>query len=367
MKYAKNKEKVKTMNIQKLPVEKVYEDEIKRLIENETDHCPNGWQMSPKSVRKFILGDEELNISKKIYGNDKLVERSIVTLATKRGLLLIGVPGTAKTLLSELLSAAICNQSLNTIQGNAGTSEVDLKYGWHYALLIAEGPNKQSLIESPLLKAMKEGSLVRIEEITRIPQEVQDMLISIMSDKVMMIPEFSENNYCFAKEGFNIIATANTLDKGVNDMSSALKRRFNIEMVKPVNNIKLEKEIVKKQIGTLQENIGLDEEVIHLLTTVFVEMRNGESTEGKALEKPSKNLSTAELVNVYQECATYAQFFNNNQMDMKSVSEKLITSFDMADEADVSALTYYFEKVIKERGKVNDLYNKLYQSRIGLL
>jgi Holliday junction resolvasome RuvABC ATP-dependent DNA helicase subunit len=217
------------------------------------------------------------------------------------------------------------------------------------------------------MKAMKEGSLVRIEEITRIPQEVQDMLISIMSDKVMMIPEFSENNYCFAKEGFNIIATANTLDKGVNDMSSALKRRFNIEMVKPVNNIKLEKEIVKKQIGTLQENIGLDEEVIHLLTTVFVEMRNGESTEGKALEKPSKNLSTAELVNVYQECATYAQFFNNNQMDMKSVSEKLITSFDMADEADVSALTYYFEKVIKERGKVNDLYNKLYQSRIGLL
>lgn len=355
------------MGIQKLPVEKIYEDEIKKLVKNETESCPVGWQMSPKSVRKFILGDEELNISKKIYGNDKVVERSIVTLATNRGLLLIGVPGTAKTMLSELLSAAICNSSLNTIQGNAGTSEADLKYSWNYALLISNGPNEKSLIKSSVMKSMMDGSLVRFEEITRTPQEVQDMLISIMSDKVMMIPEFDENNYVFAKEGFNIIATANTLDKGVNEMSSALKRRFNIELVKPVNNINIEKEIVRNQLINIEDSLVIDDDVISMLTTVFVEMRNGESVNGKKLEKPSKNLSTAELVNVYHECAVHAKFFNDNKMDMQSVSENLISSFDFKDDADISALKFYFEKVVKERAKSSQIYKELYKSRVGMI
>lgn len=351
------------MEIQKLPVEKLYEEEIKILMENEKDICPTGWQMSPKSVRKFILGDDELGISKKVYGNDKVVERSIVTLATNRGLLLIGVPGTAKTMLSELLSAAICNNSLNTIQGNAGTSEADMKYSWNYAMLIANGPSENSLIKSPVMKSMMDGSLVRFEEITRTPQEVQDMLISIMSDKVVMIPELPENNYVFAREGFNIIATANTLDKGVNDMSSALKRRFNIEVVQPVNNIKLEKEIVRNQVMKLEDTIVIDEDVIDMLTTVFVEMRNGQSVDGKKLEKPTKNLSTAELVNVYHECAVHAKFFNSSQMDMESVSQNLVNSFDFEDDADVSALKYYFEKVVKERAKKSDIYGQLYKSR----
>jgi MoxR-like ATPase len=364
--YKINHEKVNKMEIQKLPVEKIYEDEIKKLIDNEKDTCPPGWQMSPKSVRKFILGDDELKISKKIYGNDKVVERSIVTLATNRGLLLIGVPGTAKTMLSELLSVAICNNSLNTIQGNAGTSESDLKYSWNYALLIANGPSEKSLIKSPVMKSMMDGTLVRFEEITRTPQEVQDMLISIMSDKVMMIPEFSENNYVFAKEGFNIIATANTLDKGVNEMSSALKRRFNIEVINPVNNIKIEKEIVKNQVKKVEDDIVIDEHVIDLLTTVFVEMRNGQSVDGKKLEKPTKNLSTAELVNVYHECAVYARFFNDSHMNIRSVSQNLINSFDFEDDADVSALKYYFEKVVKERAKKSEIYSELYKSRVEI-
>lgn len=353
------------MGIQKLPVEQIYKEEIQKLIEQDKEACPIGWKMSPKAVRKFILGDEKLDIQKKIYGNDKVVERAIVTLATNRGLLLIGVPGTAKTMLSELLSAAICNNSLNTIQGSAGTSEADLKYSWNYALLIAQGPNEASLIPSSVMKAMKDGRLVRFEEITRTPQEVQDMLISIMSDKVMMIPELEADNYVFAKEGFNIIATANTLDKGVNEMSSALKRRFNIEVVKPVNHIKTEKEIVKNQIQRVDEDIVIDEDVLHMLTTIFVEMRNGESVDGKKLEKPTKNLSTAELVNMYHECATHAKFFGDNQMNIESVAESLLTSFDLEDEADVSAIAYYFEKIVKERAVESKVYKELYKARVG--
>lgn len=351
------------MSILKESVEVKYKDQISLLISNDDDVKPYGWQMSPRSVLKFILGDKSLNINKKIYGNDKVVERSIVALATNRGLMLIGFPGTAKTMLSELLSAAICNNSLQTIQGSAATSESDLKYSWNYAKLIDEGPSLNSLIPSPVMRAMQNGNIVRFEEITRSPQEVQDMLISIMSDKVLSINEFKENNYIFANKGFNIIATANTLDKGVNEMSSALKRRFNIEVVKPVNNISLEKEIVKEQVLNLNEDLVIDDNVIDMLTTAFVELRNGFSIDGVKLEKPSKNLSTAELVNIYDECAIHAKFFNNNKISPDTVSMNLINTFDFEDTDDVSALKYYIENVVKVRATKSELYNTLYSSR----
>ncbi|UYO99127.1 AAA family ATPase [Oceanotoga sp. DSM 15011] len=351
------------MQIIKQPMEIQYKEEIQKLIKNEKEDKPEGWQMSPLSVKKFILGDKKLQISKKIYGNDDIVERSIVTLATDRGLLLTGVPGTAKTMLSELLTAAICNDSLNTIQGNIGTNEADLKYSWNYSLLISNGPNKKSMIKSPVLKAMEKGSIVRFEEITRSPQEVQDMLISIMSDKLIQIPELKENNTIFAKKGFNIIATANTLDKGVNEMSSALKRRFNIEHIKPLNNIKLEQEIVKNQIIKMDEKNKIDENIIEILTTIYNDLRTGITIEGDLIEKPEKNLSTAELVNVYHECMIHAKFFSNSEIDANIVFDKLINSFDENNENDIRALNYYFEKTIKLRSSTNEIYNKLYKNR----
>jgi MoxR-like ATPase len=354
------------MQIIKQPMEIQYKEEIQKLIKNEKEDKPEGWQMSPLSVKKFILGDEKLQISKKIYGNDDIVERSIVTLATDRGLLLTGVPGTAKTMLSELLTAAICNDSLNTIQGNIGTNEADLKYSWNYSLLISNGPNKKSMIKSPVLKAMEKGSIVRFEEITRSPQEVQDMLISIMSDKLIQIPELKENNTIFAKKGFNIIATANTLDKGVNEMSSALKRRFNIEHIKPLNNIKLEQEIVKNQIIKMDETNKIDENIIEILTTIYNDLRTGITIEGDLIEKHEKNLSTAELVNVYHECMIHAKFFSNSEIDANIVFDKLINSFDENNENDIRALNYYFEKTIKLRSSTNEIYNKLYKNMVKI-
>lgn len=102
----------------------------------------------PRAVRTFILGQSEpieldgrmIKITPKFFGDDALVESSIITLAGNRGLMLVGEPGTAKTMLSELLSAAICGISTNTVQGTAGTSEDNIKYFWNYVLLLAKGP-----------------------------------------------------------------------------------------------------------------------------------------------------------------------------------------------------------------------------------
>ena len=187
----------------------------------------------------FLLNfykEKEIIIKKKFFGNDALIERCIITLAGNRGLMLVGEPGTAKTMLSELLSAAISGVSTNTVQGTAGTTEDMIKYTWNYALLLEKGPVKEALVPSPLYIGMEQGILTRLEEITRCPAEIQDSLISILSDKVLNIPELSEESYLFAKPGFNVIGTANTRDKGVNEMSSALKRRFNFETVAPVKD-----------------------------------------------------------------------------------------------------------------------------------
>ena len=235
-------------------MEELYKDELEALKKEDKSSKPKNWQLSPQAIRDFILGKKlksGVEIKRKFYGDDALVERAIITLAGNRGLMLVGEPGTAKTMLSELLSAAISGNSTITIQGTAGTNEDNIKYSWNYAMLFAKGPVEEALIPSPVYSGMSQGVITRFEEITRCPLEIQDSLISILSDKIMNIPE--QNRVLFANAGFNIIATANTRDKGINEMSSALKRRFNFETVEPIKNPKLEGEIITSQCQTLLE------------------------------------------------------------------------------------------------------------------
>ncbi|MDR0487213.1 MAG: AAA family ATPase, partial [Treponema sp.] len=116
-------------NILRLSSEKSYAQEIEALIAEEKDEIPAGWQMSPRSVLKFIVGGKAkgLTITSKYVGYDRLVEVAIATLLTDRALLLIGEPGTAKSWLSENLTAAICGDSNKVVQGTAGTSEEHIR------------------------------------------------------------------------------------------------------------------------------------------------------------------------------------------------------------------------------------------------
>ena len=162
----------------------------------------------------------------KYVGSRRLVEIAVATLATDRALLLLGVPGTAKSWLSEHLAAAISGDLTLLVQGTAGTAEEAIRYGWNYARLIAEGPSAPGpWSPSPVTTAMQRGAIARIEELTRIPADVQDALITILSEKTLPIAELARRRRRI--KGFNVIATANDRDKGVNELSSALRRRFN--------------------------------------------------------------------------------------------------------------------------------------------
>src|SRR5215218_6213982 len=207
--------------------ENAYAGELVALAAADDRPRPPSWRLSPWAVTTYILGGTLPNgvrITPKYLGSERLVEIAVASLATDRALLLLGVPGTAKTWLGEHLAAAISGTSTLVVQGTAGTPEEALRYGWNYARLLAEGPTRAALVPSPILRAMEEGSLARIEELTRIPSDVQDALISILSEKTLAIPELDQEVQ--ARPGFNIIATANNRDKGVNELSSALKRRL---------------------------------------------------------------------------------------------------------------------------------------------
>ncbi len=361
------KAKVLADAIQRPAAEVLYSEELNKLITIDKDlPRPGGWNLTPLSVLKFVLGDEELGISPKFVGSRSLLERSIVALATNRGLMLIGEPGTAKSYLSELLTAAISNDSTLIIQGSAGTTEDNIKYSWNYALLLAEGPNERSLVPAPLYRGMKEGKLVRFEEITRCPLEIQDTLLSILSERVMAIPEREDQGRTlYAKVGFNVIATANTRDRGVNEMSAALKRRFNFETIPPINNLTKEMELVKRETDKLLQHAkiptSLTPEITEILVTTFHEMRTGKTSEGKALEPLSTVMSTAEAVSVGYASGVHAYYYNNGSLTPEHVVQSLLGSALKDSPEDLKKLSHYFNNVVKGRSETH--WKEYYEAR----
>src|SRR5829696_8856582 len=285
--------------------EQQFAEELHELKRADSRPRPPNWQLSPWAVAKYILGgklDTGFEISPKYIGKVRTMEIAIATLATDRALLLLGVPGTAKTWVSEHLAAAISGDSTLLVQGTAGTAEEAIRYGWNYARLIAEGPSEEAIVPSPVMIAMREGRIARVEELTRIPSDVQDALITVLSEKTLPIPELDDEVQ--AEKGFNVIATANNRDRGVNELSSALKRRFNTVILPVPASVEEEVEIVRRRVDALGRVLELPAEPpaleeIRRVVTIFRELRGGATEDGKTkLKSPSGTLSTAEAISV---------------------------------------------------------------------
>lgn len=349
---------------QRLPAEILFQLEIETLIKNEKYPIPEGWKMSPRSVLTYICGGKSgnMDITPKYIGNERLVEIAIATLVTDRALLLIGEPGTAKSWLSEHLCAAINGDSTKVIQGTAGTSEEAIRYSWNYAMLIAKGPSEEALVKSPLLNAMETGSIVRFEKISRCASEVQDALISILSEKRVSIPEL--NMEIPAKRGFSLIATANTRDKGVNDMSAALKRRFNIVVLPAPKDLKTEMEIVEQRVGQLSASLGLQAkvpsaDVIERVVTIFRELRNGITIDGKQKVKTTTGvLSSAEAISLLANSMALAASFGDGKIRVQDVAAGLQGAIVKDESKDALAWKEYLENILKKKGmSYYDLYH----------
>jgi MoxR-like ATPase len=353
--------------LQRPATEVLYADELTRLTAASADQPrPPGWKLTPRAVLTFVLGDEKLGVAPKFVGRRAFLERCIVALATNRGLMLIGEPGTAKSYLSELLAAAVSGDSTLTIQGSAGTTEDNIRYSWNYALLVSEGPSERSLVPAPLYLGMKHGKLVRFEEITRCPLEIQDVLLSVLSDRVLSIPELQEaDRSLFARAGFNIIATANTRDRGVNEMSAALKRRFSFETVPPIADIGQELALVQRESDRHLHRAGvpvaLTPEITELLVTTFRELRQGQTTDGKGIEQLSAVLSTAEAVNTACAAGIHAYYYDAGQVKPEHIVQHLVGTVLKDNPDDLKKVQHYFEHVVKKR--LGAVWKRFYDAR----
>ena len=331
----------------------------------DVDHRqrPPGWRLSPWAVVQFVMGGrlpDGTEIVPKYIGDRRLVEVAVATLATDRALLLLGVPGTAKSWLSEHLAAAISGDSTLLVQGTAGTGEEAIRYGWNYARLLAEGPSRAALVPSPVMTGMADGKLVRIEELTRIPSDVQDALITILSEKSLPIAELGEEVQ--AVQGFNVIATANNRDRGVNELSSALKRRFNTVVLPLPSSVDEEVSIVQQRVAEMGHALALPAEPpaleeIRRIVTIFRELRSGQTEDGKSkLKVPSATLSTAEAIAVVNQGLALAGHFGDGTLAAPDVAAGLTGAVVRDPVQDAVVWREYLETVMKERDGWRDLY-----------
>lgn len=374
------------LSVQQPPAEERYAQQLAFLRAVDGAPRPSGWLLSPERVVDFLCGTrgeairapaaadlpadaaKSMVIEPKFVGSRALVERCVVTLAGERGLLLVGQPGTAKSMLGELLAAAISGSSALTIQGTAGANEDHLRYGWNYAILLDRGPRPEALVPSPVLTAMRTGKLVRIEEITRCLPEVQDALISVLSERRMMIPELEgKDGSVFAAPGFNVLATANLRDRGVSEMSAALKRRLNFETVPPIADAKQEIDLVRNRAQAVLSESGtaadVDARLLDILVTTFRDLREGRTDEGWNVERPAAVMSTAEAVTVAAAITRQGAFFSSHKDPVSLLPGYLLGVVLKDNQEDRDRLLAYWDGPIRRRGEGDALWKRMYELR----
>lgn len=348
------------------PAEELFADELAALRAGDDRPRPENWQMSPQAVATYVMGGTARDgtpISAKYVGNRRLIETAVATLATDRALLLLGLPGTAKSWVSEHLAAAISGSSQRLIQCTAGTDENQIRYGWNYASLLAHGPSMAALVKTPLTRAMEDGTILRLEELTRMASDTQDTLITVLSEKTLPIPELDVA--IEARRGFNVIATANNRDKGVNDLSSALKRRFNVVVLPSPATIEEETGIVVKRVQELGTGLRLppiqpaDAELARIVT-LFRELRDGKTLNNKVkLKTSSGSLSTAEAISVGVGSWSEAAHFGSGVLEARHMAAHLVGAVVKDPVQDMVALQEYLETVVRTRDGWDDLYRAI--------
>lgn len=343
--------------------ENLFAHELEELKKQDDEHRPDNWVLSPRAVVTYLTGGKLKNgfeVSPKYIGNRRLMEIAVATLTTDRALLLYGLPGTAKSWVSEHLAAAISGNSTLIVQGTAGTGEEAIRYSWNYARLLAEGPTQNALVETPVMRAMKDGKIARIEELTRIGSDVQDALITILSEKSLPVPEL--NTEVQAVKGFNIIATANNRDKGVNELSSALKRRFNTVILPVPDSMEEEIDIVKRRVESFEKVMQLPAEPpalqeIRRIVTIFRELRSGVTLDGKTKVKmPTGTLSTAEAISVVNNGLSMAAYFGDGRLTAHDLAAGIIGAVVKDPVQDKIVWQEYLETVLKTREDWKDIY-----------
>jgi hypothetical protein len=207
---------------------------------------------------------------------------------------------------------------------------------------------------------MESGQIARIEELTRIPSDVQDTLITILSEKTLPIPELNQETQ--ATRGFNVIATANNRDKGINELSSALLRRFNTVVLPPPDTLEDEVAIVSRRSEQMGRALELPcekpaLEEIRRVVTIFRELRNGLTEDGKTkVKSPSGTLSTAEAISVIAGGMALSAYYGDGQLKAGDLVSGMVGAIVKDPVQDQVVWQEYLQTIVKERDDWKDWY-----------
>jgi MoxR-like ATPase len=214
---------------------------------------------------------------------------------------------------------------------------------------------------------MADGRIARVEELTRMPADVQDTLITILSEKTLPIAELGDEVQ--ARKGFNLIATANDRDRGVNELSSALRRRFNTVVLPVPADLAEEVDIVTRRVDQLGRSLELPDvpaaaDEIRRVVTVFRELRGGITQDGRTkLKSPSGTLSVAEAISVLTNGLALAAHFGDGVLRPADVAAGIVGAVVKDPASDSVIWREYLETVVRERDGWRDFYRAARDAR----
>jgi MoxR-like ATPase len=143
-----------------------------------------------------------------VIGRRREIEQAVAALAAERHLLLEGPPGTGKSTLLRSIAQAI-GTGFEFVEGNAELTPGRLVGMFDPAAVLEAGYSPEVFIDGPLAAALRDGSLLYLEEVNRIPEETLNVLISVMSEGELHIPRLGR---LVAAPGFRLVAAMNPFD-----------------------------------------------------------------------------------------------------------------------------------------------------------
>ncbi|MHA1409015.1 MAG: AAA family ATPase [Candidatus Odinarchaeia archaeon] len=221
-------------------------------------------------IEKYI---REFQEKFKIIGRENEIKKAIFAKNAGKHLLLEGEVGVGKTVLASAL-AQYSNQQIFRVDGDERFNENKLVGFFDPPSVVAKGYNWETFIPGPLTNAMKTGGILFLNELNRMPEGTQNILLPAMDENRIYIPKLGELK---AKQGFYIIATQNPEEHvGVTALGEALKDRF-VWIRMTYQTEEEEKEITKVNSGlTDDEIVGKIVKIIRL-TREYPDLRRGAS------------------------------------------------------------------------------------------
>ena len=337
--------------------------ELAALAAADDRQRPPSWRLSPWAVVTYLLGGslpDGTVISPKYVGQRRLIEIAVATLATDRALLLLGVPGTAKTWVSEHLAAAISGDSTLLVQGTAGTAEESLRYGWNYARLLAEGPSEAALVPSPVYRAMRAGSIVRVEELTRMPSDVQDALVTVLSEKTL--PDARTGQRDPGGTGLQPHRHGQRPrprhQRSVGRAAPALQHRRAAAAGRSRRRGR-DRAATRRRDGValrLPKVPAADEEIRRVVDGVPRAAQRRDRGRAGQPQGAQRSLSTAEAISVVTNGLALAAHFGDGQLNAADVAAGIVGAVVKDPVHDTVAWREYLEAVVRDRSGWGDFY-----------